>query len=255
MLKRLRLFTASDLKIIAFIAMIVDHIAYFLYFLLNDNSFYIMRAIGRISMPIFTYLIYQGIKNTSNIVKYRRRIIVCAIITQILSILLGGIALKFVPEYNIMLYKELNILFSFYLSIIIITILENLLNNNRKNRICIEFGLIIFLTMILVLYNYVNIEYGLLIPLFIMSLYFKDKGYNKFLLYTSNIVLLFVFASEMYLKNIYLFMLLAMPIILFYNGKKGKKYSKIWYFMYPIQLIVLFSLGMISYYFTYKISI
>lgn len=253
MLKKLKIFTASDLKIVAFITMVIDHIAYFLYFILNDNIFYIMRAIGRISMPVFAYLIYQGIKNTSNIVNYRRRIILCAIFTQIISIFLGEISLKYVPEYNIMFYREFNILFSFYLSILFIKLVENLLNNKRKNKMWIQFLLIIAMALIIVLYNCINIEYKLLIPLFIMNLYFRDRNDNKYLLYISNIALLIIFVFEIYLNKIYLFMLFAIPIILFYNGKKGKRYSKIWYFMYPIQLIVLFSLGMIGYHFMNKI--
>ena len=174
MLEKKKIFTASDLKIIAFITMIVDHIAYFFYFLFNNNFFYIMRAIGRISMPIYVYLIYQGIKNTSNNIKYRRRIIKCAIITQIFCIMLGKISNVFLPQYNISFYKELNILFSFYISIIIINILEYLSSHKKEKNKFRKFFIMISLCIIMLFYKIVNIEYGLLIPLVIIILYFKE---------------------------------------------------------------------------------
>ena len=61
--------TSNDLKIVAIITMLIDHIGYYLYPNLNLETYVAFRIIGRISMPIFAFLIVQGFLHTKNIKK------------------------------------------------------------------------------------------------------------------------------------------------------------------------------------------
>lgn len=70
------------LKILAMVFMTIDHIGYF--FFPNQIGW---RVIGRLAAPIFTYLIVQGVRNTSNLPLYVIRLLVLAFIYQIILIL------------------------------------------------------------------------------------------------------------------------------------------------------------------------
>ncbi|MCQ3034739.1 MAG: conjugal transfer protein TraX [Bacilli bacterium] len=80
---RLRVLNSFWLKIIAMVAMTLDHIGIFLCYFSTQPEFgvgadytvgYIFRIIGRIAMPIFLLLLVEGIRNTSNHMKYILRI-------------------------------------------------------------------------------------------------------------------------------------------------------------------------------------
>lgn len=60
---------ATMLKIIAAVAMVIDHIGAYL-----TPDIPMFRIIGRISIPIFLYFLVQGFCNTSNIRKYYLRL-------------------------------------------------------------------------------------------------------------------------------------------------------------------------------------
>ena len=53
------------LKIIAMITMIIDHVG-FLFFQDNHQTYIILRSIGRISFPIFCFVLVEGFFHTSD---------------------------------------------------------------------------------------------------------------------------------------------------------------------------------------------
>lgn len=65
------------LEIIAYVTMVLDHIGKVL---LNDSL--LLRGIGRISLPLFTYFIVRGVNFTTNYNKYCARLLAVAIISQ-----------------------------------------------------------------------------------------------------------------------------------------------------------------------------
>lgn len=83
--------TAFLLKIIAMITMFIDHLASYLFLknstLISVDTFYLMRSIGRMSLPIFAYFIVVGYSKTSNLKNYIGRIHLFAILSQIPFIL------------------------------------------------------------------------------------------------------------------------------------------------------------------------
>ncbi len=66
------------LKWIAIITMTVDHIGVVLY-----PEFTVLRFVGRLSFPLFAYLLLLGMENTRNIRYYFSRLFIFALISQV----------------------------------------------------------------------------------------------------------------------------------------------------------------------------
>jgi len=74
------------LKWIAIITMTIDHIGAILF-----PEFEVLRLIGRLSFPLFAYLLILGMENTRNIRNYFTRLFIFALISQLPFYLATGI--------------------------------------------------------------------------------------------------------------------------------------------------------------------
>ena len=61
------------LKIIAMFTMIIDHVG-FLFFQDNHQTYIILRSIGRISFPIFCFVLVEGFFSKSDRLKHAIRL-------------------------------------------------------------------------------------------------------------------------------------------------------------------------------------
>ena len=138
--------TGEQLKIIAVVTMTVDHIGAYL---LPDIVF--LRIIGRISFPLFAFMVGQGCIHTKNIYKYLARMTAFAVGTQI-------VLLPFQPFYN------LNIMFTFVLSVAVAVVIKkwhNILQNATAPQKTV--ALISILTAVAAVYiicTAADVEYG-----------------------------------------------------------------------------------------------
>lgn len=79
----------NQLKLIAVISMLVDHIAFIMYAkvlsgsLVGENIYWGMRGLGRIAFPIYAFLLVEGFCHTRNWKKYAVRLLSCAVISEI----------------------------------------------------------------------------------------------------------------------------------------------------------------------------
>ena len=80
-----RALSGSALKLIAMAAMVIDHVA--LIFFYNNpeysKSYLLMRTIGRISYPVFAFLIVEGYLHTHDFGRYAKRLLYFAVISEI----------------------------------------------------------------------------------------------------------------------------------------------------------------------------
>jgi len=95
-----------DIKLIAAALMLVDHIG--VTFFPEEWSF---RIIGRLSFPLFAWLLVQGETHTKNAISYGLRLLGLAIASQFIYNLFGNNTLTFWPP-------PLNILFTLLLGLI-----------------------------------------------------------------------------------------------------------------------------------------
>ncbi|MGG6295156.1 TraX family protein [Leptolyngbya sp. AN02str] len=69
--------TNYHIKLLAALFMVIDHVGYVL---VDNNS--TMRLIGRLSFPLFAWLLVQGEAHTRNIWRYGIRLLIFAVISQ-----------------------------------------------------------------------------------------------------------------------------------------------------------------------------
>ena len=74
--------TGTQLKVIALVTMIIDHIGVVL---LEPNSvvYWVARSIGRLAFPIYCFLLVEGFIHTRNVKKYLGRLLLFAVISEI----------------------------------------------------------------------------------------------------------------------------------------------------------------------------
>lgn len=152
--------TGYHLKLIALITMFIDHIgaAFF-------PQVWFLRAIGRISFPIYVFLIAEGCRYTSDRFKYAMRLGLFALISEIPYDLalypdyfkLGGLGRNFV-EYT-------NVFYTLCMGVAAIQLFETLRRRSRKAQLAAAGGTVGFFVLILLL-NISNL------PLYVFSIRF-----------------------------------------------------------------------------------
>ena len=221
--------TNNQLKIIAMLAMLSDHIGKVLL-----PQYPILQIIGRLAFPIFAFMIAEGCFYTKNKVRY------------FLTVFLLGAGCQAV---YIIWEKSLymNILLTFSLSIILIFSLENY-KKTKEKRIMIlmlftvitVFLIAVMLPVILIDQGFI-IDYGIFGVLLPVAIFYAPDKLRK-LIYTAGILILLTLDLG---GGIQWWSLLAIPLLALYNQKRGKYNIKpLFYIFYPTHLVVIYLISL-----------
>jgi hypothetical protein len=216
------------LKLIAIIAMLIDHIAAI--FVSNDTILWlVMRSIGRLAFPIFVFLIVEGFHHTKDVKKYLIRLGTFALISEIpFDLAFFGKVLEFSHQ---------NVFFTLFLGLSAITLMS-MVEKKFQKQIFVSNLLeavitIVFCALAILLktdYHYAGI-------LLIVAFYLF-RGSKAIITLALLIVTITILGNINYLAT------LAIIPIAFYNGKKGKNIKYVFYIFYPAHLLILALLKM-----------
>lgn len=218
------------LKIIACFTMLLCHIP----FVYPQYSVPLMY-IGKISFPLYAFLISEGYVHTRNFSKYLTRLIVFGVISQI-------------PAYLLFAGKSFN---GLYLNIFF-TLALGLLGIRIYDKIKSKYISTPLIILLAVIAELLKLDYGAFGVLMIVCFYvFKRNKLNMVLSQMFLMFILYMKKMSYYTFSLFnlqyilfqlLFSVISLAIILTYNGKKGKSSGKIklmFYFFYPVHLIIL----------------
>ena len=244
MRKRLTIETTSaSLHIIAMILMLCDHLWGTI---VPGNDW--LTCIGRISFPMFAFMIVEGYFHTSNLKKYVNRLLIFALISEIPFNLAMGSSI-FYPIHQ-------NVLWSFLISIGLIHWNEKAKETGENWKQVAVGSVTIILGYILGLLTMVDFYHaGILMVL--VFYFFRQKKWWSYIgqavcLWYINTELLGGYGYEIQLfgETHFLqrqaFAMLALIPIWLYRGRQGyhnKLFQYICYGFYPVHLFVL---GMIK---------
>lgn len=247
----------STLKWIAVIAMFINHFGDILlkgiimnapYSAFTDaqfsvifNSFNMFHVIGRLSMPIFCFLIVEGFLHTRNLKKYLIRLISFAIISEIpYDLAFGNSAVDFAQQ---------NVFFTLSAGLFILIVIDKF-----KTYKVVFIIAPIAASFIAYFFKFDGSYYG--ISMMVLFYIFKDKtvdeitsdcskwhkiirlkALNCLSIFSLQMVIMLIFKEEFGLNLV--FSILALIPIYLYSGERGTKLKYFFYLFYPLHLLVL----------------
>ena len=231
--------TSFSLHCLAMAFMLCDHLWGTI---VSGNDW--LTCIGRLSMPIFAFLIVEGYFHTSNLKKYAKRLFLFALISEIpFNLALGGRV--FFPIHQ-------NILWSFLLSLWLIHRNERAKATGKLWRRLLTGAATIALGTILGLVTFVDYHHAGILTVLVFY-FFRGRNWWQYagqtlcLWYLNTEVLgglvyefsLFGQAVSIHQQS---FALLALIPIWLYRGKRGyhsKAFQYFCYAFYPAHLLIL----------------
>ena len=231
-LDKLRIFSGAQLKYIAFLSMLADHVnkALIYPFLSGEGILQhisdVFDILGRIAFPLFAFFLVEGFFKTGNRKKYLASLVIFGVFSEIpFDMALSGVF--FEPNSN-------NIMFTLALMLVIIWIIDTLKEKMQKFPKYIWYlvsfvivGIICIISMVAGLdYEYHAIMIGYFFYIF------HDKP--VFAMFSGYLAIFKEFWS-----------LLGFGLILTYNGKRGKQNKLLNYCFYPVHLLILGILRMV----------
>lgn len=230
-------FTSGHLKIIACLTMFLSHLAqsYLLYILGYIRIADLSMLIGRVAMPIYCFMVAQGMVLTKDKKSYLKRLFIFALVSEI------PYDLAF--RNTIFEYYNQNVIFTLFLGALLIYIWQVIENKSYKVYIKISLMLIIaILFCFLAQMMFTDYSYKGIIAISLLYLSFSNKYLTALVLFLSFYFEAYVTGYSLYIPFI---VYLSIPLILLYNGKRGK-YSKYgFYLFYPGHLMLIYFLKLV----------
>ncbi len=221
--EKFSLLSNNSLKVIAMVSMLTDHMGLVLF-----PHIRIFRIIGRLAFPIFAYMIAEGCFYT----KDRRRYLLL-----IAAMGFGCQAVYLLTSASF----HMNILLTFTLSICAIFSADNFFR--KKDGKSLLIFILVWLSVIFLCaiapelfstYGF-RFDYGFLGVFLPVAVYFPKKKSLK-ILFTAIVLL-----GMTYLNQAQIYSLCAVPLLMLYNGKRGKLNMKyVFYIFYPAHLAVIY---------------
>ena len=236
-IKNFGILSGNALKIIAALSMLIDHIGVMFF-----PQVKILRIIGRIAMPIFSFMIAEGARYTRNKARYFLTVFGLAAVCQLVYFLYDGdtymsilvtFSLSILTIYALDFFKES--LFSFEATAL------------RKILSCLLFLSVV--TVVYYLNTILEIDYGFLgcmLPVF-ASVFHAPKNCDMEFLKKLDVMYIHLLMLSVGLVCLALssggtqpWSLLALPFLALYSGKRGKTNMKyFFYIFYPAHLLIL----------------
>lgn len=244
-----KILNSNQLKLIAIIAMTVDHIAWAMFDGYPTALLpLVMHIIGRLTCPIMCYFIAEGYHYTRNINKYTFRLFAFAFVSHFAYIFASNDFVdfkSFIPFYYGNFLNQTSVMCSLAWGLVMLRIADS------KRIKSIYKVLLVVLICIITLPS----DWSCIAALCIMAIGTNRGDFRKqmswMIFYVALYSLVYFFAIDKAYGILQMGVVLSIPVIAMYNGKRGKnpkinKFMK-WFFyiFYPAHLFVI---GLINYF-------
>lgn len=218
----IKIFSGAQLKYIAFLSMLVDHVnKALIYPMLTGKGFLdflsdLFDIFGRIAFPLFMFFLVEGFFKTRNRLRYLLYLIVFGIISEIPFDLCQS-AVIFQPYSN-------NVMFTLALTLVMIWIIDKLRRPTKIFWYSISIVIVLGTCLLSMIWGLDYEWHGILI------------GYFFYIFY-NNPIFAIIGGYLSLIKTSWA--LLGFGLTLTYNGERGKQNKILNYSFYPVHLLIL----------------
>jgi hypothetical protein len=245
-LSKIRILNGNHIKILACVLMLIDHIGYLFY-----PQLMVLRYIGRVSMPLFAFMIAEGCRYTKNKVKHFALMFILGVACQVVYYFFDDGSLY------------MSILITFSLSVLVVYAMQyakKCLFGSQVKVFDKVVAVLLFAAVVFAVYAVNQIKsingreftidygfWGCMLPAFAALLDFRgialpeklsflDNHYLKLIPFAVGIILM---ALEQTTLNEWYGLIALVPLLL-YNGTRGKVNLKYFFYVfYPLHLVLL----------------
>ncbi|MEE0264753.1 MAG: TraX family protein [Acutalibacteraceae bacterium] len=239
-----KILDSNMIKVIAIIAMTLDHITWMLFPGYPCDILPVtLHIIGRITCPVMCYFIAEGYHYTKNIKKYTKRLFIFALISHFAYIFASMDFTdwkSFIPFYYGSLLNQTSVMWSLAWGLVMLRVV----NSNRIKKSWVK----IFLVILICLVSFPS-DWSCIASLCILA-FGTNRGNLKaqmlwMIFYVAIYSTVYFFAIDKIYGLIQMAVILAIPVIMLYNGQRGKnkKVNSImkwlFYIYYPLHLFII----------------
>ena len=244
----MKLLNSNKIKIIAILAMTIDHIAWLIFPGYDTGAIpIVLHIIGRLTCPIMCFFIAEGYHYTKNINKYTFRLFAFSFISHFAYIFASSDFVdwkSFIPFYYGDVLNQTSVMWSLAWGLIMLRVV-----NSKKIKQAVKIFLVIFICLISL-----PSDWSCIASLCILAIGTNRGIFKKQMLWMTFYVAIYSIVYFFAISKIYgiiqMAVVLAIPIIMMYNGQRGhnQKINKImkwiFYIYYPLHLFII---GFIQY--------
>lgn len=235
---------SNALKMIAIIAMTIDHIAWLVFpDYPHEVLPVILHTIGRLTCPIMCYFIAEGYHYTKNIRKYTCRLFVFAVISHFAYIFASADFVdwkSFIPFYYGNILNQTSVIWPLAWGLVMLRIV----NSEKIPKQWVKTVLILLICLVTF-----PSDWSCIASLCILA-FGTNRGKLRtqsmwLIIYVAIYATVYCFAIDRVYGLVQMGVVLAIPFIKLYNGERGKnpRINKImkWFFYiyYPLHLAIL----------------
>lgn len=224
--KRLQVFNGAQLKYMAFLSMLLDHVNNSMITpyldgkgpLLHVSN--VLSILGRVAFPLFMFFLVEGFFKTRSRKKYLINLLIFGILSEVPFDLFTSREL-FNKNWN-------NMMFTLALSLITIWIVDEMKGRLAKKSKALWYGasvLVVAVMCAVAMFFSLDYDYHAIIVAYLFYIFYEKPLYGAALGYLSII------------KELY--SVLGFAATLTYNGERGKQYKWLNYAFYPVHLLIL----------------
>jgi len=221
---------ANQLKLIAIIAMTIDHLAWTLYPGYSTHWYVLLfHIIGRLTAPIMWFFIAEGYHHTRNIQKYAVRLFVLTLVSHFAYNFCFNI--PFLP-FQTSAFNQTSVAWGLMWGLLLLYI-----NDSERLKLRHKIGLTILVCIITF-----PADWSCISPMAILFIGANRGDFKKQMLWMTacsfaHAIVYFLFIDRLY-AIVQLFTCLSIPLLRRYNGQRGARQGlgKIFYLYYPAHL-------------------
>ena len=225
--KNFQFLSGAELKLIAIISMLADHVnkALIYPYLESNHGFLafisdVFDIIGRIAFPLFCFMLVEGYFKTRNRKKYLLNLLLFGVISEV-PFDMFTTASFFNMNWN-------NVMFTLALVLVTVWIIDTLKEKMQKRSKALWYLVSILIVL------------GMCIVSMSLSLDYEHHailiGYFFYLFHDMPVFAIPFGYASMFKEP---WALLGFGLTLTYNGERGKQHKMLYYWFYPVHLLIL----------------